>query len=192
MLMPETIAALQRGTAQGIGWLFFMDFKSGPQWAWSGTGPLTTADGRVWQGVGDVLSVSGGEYAVGSESGNMQITVRAKRDSLSDPVMRAVARSESEIYGRSCFAAIQFFDRNMQCTDRYQIYFIGFMDQATAKVSAGEREIVLNVESPLMFLAHHPVEFYSDRDQRLRDVDDGSFKHVSATRTKQIQWPVFN
>jgi hypothetical protein len=192
MKFPAVIAAMRAGGRITAERLHYFDFASGPIRVWEGMGKLITpSTGEDWDGTGKIIRIEGGGQASGLFSANMKLTVAFDRDSSADPIIKSVLHTQSEIYGRRYFCAIQFFNENLKPIDSYRPYFVGVMDRVTYSATATAKEITLNVEPPLVRKNNARVTYFSDRDHKRRAADDDFLSRISRLQTKTIQWPKY-
>ncbi len=191
MRFPDLVQAMAEGGRITAAKLHYFDFKDAPVWAWEGFGPLRTYDNQLWQGIGDVVSTEGGGYQAGIVAANLQVNIATSVDGLPDEIVQAALNSESQVYGRRYFQAVQYFDDDLNIIGQFIALFVGVMDRMTFKQSADIRQITLNVESPLVRRRTARVQYFSDVDQRKRDADDRAFEFISALRDKTVSWPKY-
>lgn len=191
MRLPETIAVMRAGGRINAGILHFMDFLNDPHYTWMGFGDVVTADGLAWKGLGEVVSMQGGGQQAGVVANNLTLTVAGDSDLISDDLIAKAIDSETQVYGRRYFTAIQFFDEDWLPTDSYRVIYVGVMDRMAFKRSATTREISLNIESPFVRRRVPRLELFTDRDQRSKFPADQMFEFISGLKDKAVQWPKF-
>lgn len=191
MRFPALVQAMAAGGKITAAKLHYFGFKDDPKWCWEGFGPLTTYDGQVWQGIGDVVSTDGGGYQAGIVAGNLQVNIATTVEGLPDAIVQAAINSEAQVYGRRYFQAVQYFDENQAIIGQFIAIFVGVMDRMTFKQSADLRQITLNVESPLVRRRTARVQYFSDLDQRRRDATDMAFEFSSTLQNKTVSWPKY-
>lgn len=191
MRFPELVQTMAAGGKITAAKLHFFGFRDEPKWVWEGFGSLTTYDGQVWQGLGDVVSTDGGGYQAGIVAGNLQVNIATSVEGLPDAIVQAALNSESQVYGRRYFQAVQYFDENQAIIGEFIAIFVGVMDRMTFRQSADLRQITLNVESPLVRRRAARVQYFSDLDQRSRDATDMAFEFSSTLQNKTVSWPKY-
>ena len=190
MKFPTVLKTMRAGGSVTIERLHYLDFKSKTFRIWEGFGPLSTPEtGETWEGQGKVVKVEGGNVASGVTASNMKIGIAFDRESLPDPIIKAVLNSQEEVYGRRYFAALQFFDEAMQPIDRYYPYFVGVMDRVEYNATASTKEVTLNIETPFVRKNNSRVTYFSDTDFKRRAPDDDFMSRISKLVTKTISWP---
>ena len=191
MKFPDVVHVMRQGGRIVAQRLHYFDFASGPVHAWEGFGEFVSVDGRTWKGAGPVVRVEGGGYASGLAANNLKLTVAISKDDISDAIIRAATNSNSDVYGRRYFTAVQFFDDQGQPLDNYHPYFIGVMDRMTYRATATTREITLNVEGPFVRKKTPRLLYFTDRDQRRRKANDGFLQFISTLQSKAVTWPKY-
>jgi len=191
MRFPTAVTTMRAGGKLNAGVLHYMNFSSGLKRVWHGFGTLRTTDGAMWDGVGDVVTIDGGGQQSGVVASNMTLTVAATSDLLTDEIVAAALASETEVYGRLYYMAIQFFDEDWQPVDTYRVVYVGTMDRMTFKRNADLRQITLNVESPFVRRRTPRLETFSDRDQRAKFPTDEAFEFISGNAAKNPIWPKY-
>lgn len=188
MNLPETmLAAAATNGAIRAGLLVFMDFVDEPMWAWLGNFDLTTTDGRIWKGIGDVVSVEGGGQSLGMVAPSMSFTIAATEEML------ALAKeSRNRVYGRRIRVAIQFFDEDWQTLDQPQVWFSGVMDHMRIKFAQGGQHLItLLAESPFVRRKTPRILPLTDAAQKERYPGDRGLEFVAGLKDKTVNWPVF-
>jgi len=191
MRFPEAIAVMRAGGRINAGVLHFMDFKDDPRRAWMGRGPLVTYDGKTWDGIGDVVTVSGGGQQVGVVANNMTLTFAASEDVITDDLVAKAIDSEAQVFGRRYLMAVQFFDEDWQPVDQYRVIYAGVMDRMSFRHSASERILTLNIESPFVRRRTPRLETFSDRDQKSKYPNDKALEFISSLKDKTVLWPKY-
>jgi hypothetical protein len=188
---PDSIAEMRRTGAINASILHFMDFKNDPHYAWMGTGDLKTLDGKVWRGIGEVVTMQGGGQQVGLIANNMTLTMAGNSDLLTDDLVSKTLDGANQIYGQRYFAAVQFFDENWQPTDNYRVFYVGVMDKMTYKKNADQRLITLNIESVFVRRRAPRLEMFTDRSQKNDYPTDRGLEFVSALKTRTVLFPKY-
>lgn len=184
MRFPSAIAHMRAIGAIRFSLLVFMDFKSGPLRVWLGAGPLVTDGGVRWEGVGDVVGLSGGAQVAGLAAPNLTVTIAAT------PEMIAAAAGPTDEYKqRRLMAALQFFDDDWQTVDAPEAFFNGVMDQTTFNFDAESATITLNVESPFARRRAARPRFLTDANQRSLYPDDRGLEFVHREADLTVNWP---
>jgi hypothetical protein len=187
--IPSVLSYIRDHGKINLARLHFMDFRFDPMRAWEGFGRLATIDGQVWDGVGDVVTVSGGGYQSGLSATNMVVTVAAGADVLSDPIITAALKSESRVYGRRYIQYLQFFNEDWQPVDRPKPVFVGVMDRMSFSYTADQRQVILNIETPFVRRRTPRTDYFSGPSQKKRDANDTFLDGLSALRDKTVTWP---
>lgn len=191
MRFPEAIATMKAGGTINASVLHFLDFTSGAMRVWHGFGPLVTADGHTWSGIGEVVSIEGGGQQAGVVATNLTLTLAADSDLVTDDMVARALASETEVYGRRYYMALQFFNEAWQPVDSYRVVYVGVMDRMTFKRNRDLRQITLNVESPFVRRRTPRLQTFSDRDQRSRYPTDKGLEFISSLKDKTVTWPKF-
>ena len=169
--------------------LHYLAFKNDPHFLWIGYGTLTTLDGRVWKGIGEVVSMQGGGQQVGLVANNMTLTLAGDSDLLTDAIIAKTLDTSNQVYGQRYFAAIQFFDEYWQPVDDYKIFYIGVMDKMTYRKSVAQRSISLNIESAFVRRRAPRLEMFTDRSQKNDYPSDRGLEFVSSLKTRTVLFP---
>lgn len=185
---PATIEALLRKQVVRAARLLHLDFLTAPAWLWEGAGPLTTLDGRVWSGLGEFISISGIDSAIGGQAPMASLTLSG----VSPAVMAATFAAASEVKNRECAVHLQFFDEQWQPLDPPYALWLGVMDTMRAATSGpAQRSVTLTAETVLVNRARPAFGFLSDKDQRALYPGDRFLEQISAMTSKTVNWPVF-
>lgn len=194
-LFPETIARDLAGGKVEAATLFDFDFTTTPMLAWRGYGQLKTKDGRRWNALGDLGSVSGIEQAVNGEAPEATFTLSG----INAEIMR-LARDEfeDEVRGRTVRAYIQFFGvedeadpGNQRPLDLpYPIWGGRFLKpRFSIDRDSGERSVGITAESIHSLRSRPRAGSYTDRDQQFRFPGDKGFEFVATLINKVLTWP---
>ena len=189
MKFPAAIAAMERDGSINAGILHYLAFKQNAHYLWMGSGPLTTADGNVWDGIGDIVTIEGGGQQAGFVASNLTLTLAAGADIITDDLVQAAINSESVVYGRRYVMYLQFFDADWQPVDGYKAIYSGVMDRMTFRHSADLRELTLNIESPFVRRRAPRLETFSYTAQRSKYPDDLGLEFISGLKNKTVKWP---
>lgn len=191
MRFPAAVAVMAQGGSITATRLHYFDFKDSPKFVWEGMGTFTTFDGQAWEGCGGVVSSTGGGQSSGLRADNLKLVLALKSDQIDDELMTAALNSESTIYGRRYFRAIQFFNPDGTAIDYFYYDFIGVMDRIAFKSTSTMREISLNIEGPFVRKNFPRLEYYSDTDQKRRDPTDKLLEYISGLALKNAKWPKY-
>lgn len=195
----ETVSAYLAGYKVQAAALVMFDFTSGPMRLWRGHGNLTTADANVWQGLGELGSVTGIEQAVNGQAPQMVFTLSGL-----DAAIMHLARDEfeAEAIGRSVYVFIQFFGvddvadpDNQRPLDLPYPIAAGRMMRPTfnfplrAENQSSARSISISAESLFSLRSRPKWAMYTDSDQQQRFPGDLGFEFVGGLVNKTVTWP---
>jgi hypothetical protein len=160
MIIPKALALMRAEGRLNVSVLIFMDFVGDPHYMWMGAGNITTPDGQIWKGIGEVVAIKGGAQGVGLSANNATLTITA----TDDMITKALAATD-QVYNRVMFLAVQFFDKDWQPIDAYQIRSLLVMDQFTFAMTKDSATLTLNCEHPFIRRRTPNYRNYSSADQ---------------------------
>lgn len=153
--MPETVAALQRGAVVRATRLVRLDFASSTSFLHQGVGPLRTADGTVWSGIGELGEISDIEQAVVPSGGAPSLTLSGVDLGL---IAKTLAAS-SEVKGRPARIFEQHFDENWNLLDAPRPAFVGLMDRMSISDDGSTATITVTLLT-LLYRRRRPAYAY--------------------------------
>ena len=164
-----------RSGAISADYLVHMDFVDMPKRWWTGWGDLESG-GHVWQGIGDMISISDLPASYGPSADQITLTLQGATQE-----MLALAKAaSSRVYGRDITVYQQFFsvtpvDSTAQpwspLGPAFALYS-GRMDQMTYKASEVTRAIELTAEGLFTNRNAPPNGRWTDADQKRRHPGD--------------------
>lgn len=172
--IPAPVLAVLGDRVQHLALFFRLELDTDPLFLWSGLGPKTY-EGDVYQGVGDLLSVS---------------SIAESVDLTAASVQFRLSGVPAELIGRSLFEAVRLrpvriilvwfsgaaFDTALGGLELYR----GFADTLVVTEGSDTAEILLNTENRLIELRRGTGRVWSGEDQRsIRDPNDTGFDRVA-------------
>jgi hypothetical protein len=189
--MPAAIATMRAGGRINAAQLLYFDFKDQPMFTFMGFGEIKSLDGQTWKGTGDAVSIEGIGQVAGTIANNVTVRLAHNSDVITDPAIQRTINSSTLVKGRRFFTAIQFMDEAWQPLGQFLTTFVGVMDKMTVHANADLREIILNVENPLVRRRIARPSNFDDRDQKSLYPNDRAFEFISGLKNKTVQWPRF-
>ncbi|MFT4129969.1 hypothetical protein [Labrys sp. (in: a-proteobacteria)] len=193
MEFSEAIEAQLRGITVRRATLVWFDFKSKPIGLHNGVGPLTTKDGRNWNGLGGLGSVEGLEQAINGAAPEMRLSV-----SGIDPDFITKAKAEADEYlYRPVIVFAQFFHDDWSLLDEpWAIAWAQMMSLTVARESAGQgdgwvRTLTISAETPFAGKRRPRNSFLTDRDQQTRHPGDRFAERTMGIESHLIRFPAF-
>lgn len=185
--MPETIAALQRGSTVRVARLVQLDFASGIQRLHQGAGPLRTADGAIWSGLGELGQIGDIEHDVVPSGGAPSLSLSGVDPSL---IAKALAAS-SETKGRPARIFDQHFDENWGLLDAPFAVYVGLMDRMTIADNGDTATITVSLVT-LLYNRRRPAYGYLNQasQSRLHPGDVG-LSDIQALVQRNRAWPSY-
>lgn len=185
---PATIEALLRKEVVRAARLLHLDFLTTPAFIWEGVGPLITLDGRSWSGLGEFISISGIDSAIGGQAPMASLSLSG----VSPAVVAATFSASSEVKDRDAAVYMQYFDEQWQPLDPPYALWLGIMDTMRAATSGpAQRTVTLTAETVLVNRARPAFGFLSDTDQNALYSGDRFLEQISGMTSKTVDWPVF-
>jgi len=148
---------------------------------WNGSGPLGTQDGKVWEGLTGLGSLSGLQQAINGTAPEQVLTLSGV-----DARFASIARGErEEYYDRALLVRLQFFDEAWQTLDAPYAVTMRLMKRLTQTVAQGEEGPVYNLslsaETPFVTRRRPSYGYLTDRDQQCRYPGDRGLERVVAS-----------
>lgn len=171
--------------------LVFMDFSTGAKRWWNGFGDLNHA-GHLWQGTGDLISISDltTDYQMSADSISFTFAATAEMQAL-------VRASKTAVKGRDVVVHSQLFlsessDVSIgpwQPKGSPMALFSGFMDPMTyEKKRDTGRQIGMRCEGLWARRNAPPRGLWTDRDQQARHPDDKGLERVGIYTNYEVKW----
>lgn len=185
---PALVAAIQAKRSVKREILVRLDFTSGSMFVWTGVGPFRDLNGQIWQGVGQLGSVSDIDRAL--------VSAQTPTLTLSgvDPVIAARALNASdEVKGQPLRIFEQYFDLETSApVDVPLSLWSGLMDRA--KISSTATQSVITVSTvTLLYRRRRPaVAYLSDATQQLLYPGDTGCNIVPQLVQRNRNWPAFS
>lgn len=185
--MPETVAALQRGSVVRVARLVRLDFTSGTRRLHQGVGPLRTADGAIWEGIGTLGQISEIEQAVVPSNGGPSLTLSGVDPGL----IAATLAASSEVKGRPARIFDQHYDESWNLLDTPRAIYSGLMDRMTIADNGDTATISVSLLT-LLFRRRRPAFAYLNHasQSRLYPGDLGA-RELAALVQRTRPWPTF-
>lgn len=199
MTRDELLAIPNEKLRQGnisADYLVYMDFEGTPKNWWTGWGDLR-AMGGTWQGIGDLISVSGlpMSYKPSADTVNFKISSASKEMQL------LAKQSASKVYGREVAVYMQFFEVFPDAGQPWQplgpafSVYAGWMDQLSYKASRDDKGILtrrLELSAEGVFVRRNaPANGrWTDADQKRRHPGDRGCERMAAYLNYAPTWTV--
>lgn len=183
-MMPETVAHLAEGGVVTAATLFEFEFLSQTLRFWDGVRSLTTADARVWQGSGSVISASGLEHRPRMGAAPATFTMSGVQNEL----IQFAAGNQQEVVGRPCAVFIQFLSSDYTPLDNPVAIWAGNMETLRFRAGFGEQTISLTAETLFVKRIRAPYGFMTDRDQQVRYPGDTGMQFFPMLINKAVNW----
>jgi hypothetical protein len=167
----------------------------------AGFGKLRTSDGRIWDGIGRLVSIDGLDQSVNGSAPVQTVTVSGV-----DPDFALKAKgARLEYYRRPMLTFIQFFDLDtLQLLGDPVAMAFRYMDTMEVDREQGEDgsfiySISIKGETPFETRVRPPYSYWTDTDQRKRFPNgsadgtgpDKGLQFVAGIDGTQITWPDF-
>lgn len=185
MRMPATVAAIQRRVEVRKVRLVRIDFASGPMFLHQGLGPLKTADGQVWQGVGNLGGISQIDRSVVASDGGPTLTLSGVDDAL---VGKTLAAS-SEAKGRPARIFEQHFDADWGLLDAPQAIYLGLIDRMYVRDDGPTASIVVSLVTVLYMRRRALYQYLSHTSQQQRYPGDLGAREIPSLVQSRESWP---
>jgi len=183
--MPETVAALQRGAVVRAARLVRLDFASAPRFLHQGVGPLRTADGTVWSGIGELGQISDIEQAVVPSDGAPSLTLSGVDPGL----IAATLAASSEVKGRPARIFDQHYDEGWNLLDAPRAMYVGLMDRMVITDNGTTATIAVSLLT-LLYRRRRPAFAYLNHasQSKLYPGDQGA-RELAALVQRTRPWP---
>lgn len=182
--MPETVQTMSGGTRVSVGALFEFQFLSQTLRFWDGVRDLVTADSRVWQAAGSVISVSGLEHRPNMGAAPVTFTMSGVQDEL----ISFAAGNQQQVVGRPCSVFLQFLNEDITPLDSPVAIWAGNMDTLSFNAGSGEQTITLTAEPIFVLRTRAPYGLMTDRDQQKRYPGDTGMQFMPKLINKTTSW----
>jgi hypothetical protein len=183
---PDLVRAIQQRQQLFVALLVQLGFTSGTMYVWTGPGPLKDANGQVWQGVGNLGTVSDLERAlVSSQTPTLTL-------SGIDPEIAARALAAShEVKGQPCIIFEQYFDENLAPVDKPIAIWNGLMDRAKITSDVSASTITVSTVTLLYRRRRPALAYLSDATQQSRYPGDFGCSEISRLVQATENWPTY-
>lgn len=189
MTLSTTVAAAAAGRTVRVALLVEFDFADGVSRLHDGIGPVTTNDGRTFDGVGELGNVEGLEQALSGSAPQATFTLSGV-----SPAFIARAKDGADLVkGRIVSVMLQFMDVTTEAVlDTPVVVWTGIMNVMTYTATGpGQRSITVSAESPFSGRRRPAFALYTDRDQNARHPGDRGLEQVASLVNKTIRWPTY-
>lgn len=173
------------GPVARLALLAWFDFEDDPRWYWTGFGPLRTSDGQLWEGTGELATISGLAQPLGTVA--QQVTFALS--GVSAHVAALAKRQSDRVKGRDCAVFIQIFNEDLSLRGPRRHVWSGSLDVMTYKGSDGVYTVELTAESIWAGRRKPAFGYYTDADQQARFAGDYGCQFVASLPGKTITWP---
>ncbi len=178
-------ASAVAGPVARLALLAWFDFEGDPRWYWTGFGDLQSSDGQVWEGTGEVASISGLAMPLGTSAQQVSFALSGVSARIA-----AMARQQSaKVKGRDCAVFIQIFNEDWSLRGPRRHVWSGAMDVMTYNGSDGVYTVELSAENIWAGRRKPAFGFYTDADQQARFAGDRGCEFVGSLPGKTIYWP---
>lgn len=185
--MPDTIAALQQGQVVSVMRLVRMDFASQTIRVHQGAGPVRTADGQIWSGLGELGQISDIDRAVVPSGGSPSLTLSGVDPDLIAKTMAAA----DETKGRPVRIFDQHFTGEGQLLDAPLAIWSGLMDRMTIQDSGATAAITVTTVTLLYNRRRPAFGYLNAASQRRLYPDDGGADQLSRLVQASEKWPQY-
>ena len=183
--MPETVAALQRGAVVRAARLVRLDFTSGTRFLHQGVGPLRTADGTVWSGIGELGQISDIEQAVVPTDGAPSLTLSGVDLGL----IAATLAASSEVKGRPARIFDQNYDEDWNLLDTPDVRSAGLMDRMTITDNGPTANITVSMLTLLYRRRRSAFAYLNHASQTKLYPGDQGLRELAALVQRARPWP---
>lgn len=183
--MPETLAALQRQGTVRVARLVELSFASETKRVHQGFGPLRTADGRIWSGIGELGQISDIDRAVTPGGGAPTLSLSGVDPDLIAKTLEA----SDEVKGRPAKIFEQHFDENLQLLDAPFAVYVGLMDRMTIQDQGGSATITISLVTPLYNRRRPAFGYLNDASQRRLHPGDNGLRDIASLVQRSRPWP---
>ncbi|MGM5018728.1 hypothetical protein [Tardiphaga sp. 367_B4_N1_1] len=184
MSLPSPVEEVIGSSVAEHAFLVKFDFVSETKRVWTGFSKLRTLDGQVWDGLGELVSISG---LSGMRSGSApagKITASGV-----SPDLLPIALGESDEYQRRPVAIFfQAFANRVPVYDPCPL-LLRIMTTISIDRTGDTRSLSINHESPYVGRNNPANGWYSDRDQQTRYPGDRFCERAPFLFFKQERWP---
>ncbi|CZT36130.1 hypothetical protein [Rhizobium sp. 9140] len=189
MDFSAAIAAQIAGNRVYCDVLVEMDFVDGMRRLYNGFGPLTTNDGKTWEGIGGLGSVNGLRQSIDGKAEPVDLTVSGV-----DRHFAAQAKgSRANWYMRSVVVYLQFFGDDWQPLDMPLAVVLADMRTLEIKrVSTDDGMLyTVSIRSEGKFITRKRPRYgyYSDTDQQKRSPGDKGCERTRGIENHIIPFP---
>lgn len=158
-----------------------LEFSDGIVRFWTGYGDLN-ADGKDWQSVGELLSISPANEPSDLSAQGMSFSMGG----LDTSVISAILNENYKM--RPCALYIGALDANGDPVSSLFKTFSGRIDTINIEEDGQQARITINAENRLIDLNRPRVRKMTDAEQKLRFPGDESLSQVALLADKQLDW----
>lgn len=185
--MPATIAALQQGRSVRVMRLVRLDFASEVVRVHQGVGPLRTADGQVWSGLGELGQISDIDRAVVPTGGSPSLGLSGVEPTL---IAKTLAAS-SEVKGRPVRIFDQHFADDLGLLDAPLAIWSGLMDRMSITDNGSTATIAVTTVTLLYNRRRPAFGYLNAASQRKLYPTDGGADQLSRLVQATEKWPQY-
>lgn len=185
--LPATLAALQEARTVRMARLVRLDFTSGSQFLHQGCGPLRTADGQVWQGIGQLGQISDIDRAVVPTGGAPTLTLSGVDPGLIAKTFQA----SSEVKGRPASIFDQHFNDDLGLLDAPMAICSGLMDRMVISDQGDTATITVSLVTLLHNRRRPAFAYLNAASQRRLFPGDGGADQIPRLAADTQRWPLY-
>lgn len=177
--IPDDV--LRAGCSQ-VG-LVFMDFRNAPRRWWTGWGNIE-ALGQTWQGVGDLIQISGLTSSYQLTADPVTFTLSATQE-----LVALTREGKANVRGREVTIWSYLLDLQGQPIGAPWVAWTGEMGEPEFSISGNtDRLITLQCEGLFAQRNRPPHGLLTDLDQRARHPGDRGLERVALHKNHEVRW----
>lgn len=182
--MPATLAALQQGQVVRVARLVEMQFASETKRVHQGAGPIRTADGKIWSGLGELGTISDIDRAVVPSGGSPTLSLSGVDPGL---IAKTLA-SADEVKGQPVIIFDQHFTDDWALLDAPLAIWTGLMDRMSIQ-DDGDTAVITVSTVTLLYNRRRPAFGYLNAaSQRRLYPNDGGADQLSRLVQATEKW----
>ena len=186
--MPATLAALQQGRTVRPVRLVQLEFASETKRVHQGFGPIRTADGAVWSGLGELGQISEIDRAVVPTGGApVTLTLSGVEPGL---IAKSLAAS-AEVKGRPVRIFDQHFNDDLGLLDAPLAVLTSLMDRMTLQDDGNTATITVTTVTLLYNRRRPAFGYLNAASQRRLYPNDGGADQLSRLVQATERWPAY-
>jgi hypothetical protein len=182
--LPSEVNAIVGGSVVEHVFLVKFDFLSETKRVHTGFGKLRTLDGNLWDGLGELVAISG---LTGMRSGSAPAG-KITASGVSPDLLPIALGEEDEYSGRPVAIFFQAFSDRVPVGNPCPL-LLRIMTSISIDRTGDTRSLSINHESPYVGRNNPANGWYSDRDQQARYPGDRFCERTPFLFFKQERWP---